>query len=289
MHKLAPLAAAIAILSAVPLTATAQIHVSASVGQLSFTLKDLDPDDGVMPSIVFAALPAGAATLNAYVAEAGALSPSSKYVQGGLPSSMTALAGADSRLALAVSGAVPGAVTVNAALDLAGSGAAWSRVFGSASADNLSFTLTPHTELLLSASSTLSAGTPAAMAAQAGEGGSAVTSMSLDVATGGSWTSRYVYQSAYAGATRDAATGVPVFSGQPVVNDDALSIVFDNTSGWYGAGVLSLAATATASAYTAAVLPLSPVPEPCAVGMIAAGLLMMALLLGGGRDNNTLG
>ncbi len=262
----------------------AQSVARASVSDFHFSLRDLDPGDGIAPALLFTGNQAALASqLHAYVYAGSLATQQDQTSRSEFPYEAISLGlhGADSSVSLSVSGSDLFGTVLRSTLSASGDGANWNRAFGNASVDNIGFRLTPHTELLLSANADLWAGTPGAGLARAGEGVSAVGMLALSFHAGADWSSRYAYQNVHAETLWDGSDYR--FAGSNMASLAPISLSFANTGAAYGDGLLSLSASTSGNGWTA--LP-APVPEPSGVSLLLAGLGLLGLCAGRrGHDN----
>jgi len=266
------LAAAVAAVLAMPGAARASATGQVTVDQFTYTLTDLDPNDGVTPSIVF--LPAGSGSLwsgvslgyNYNNAPGGANFPAvgTAPASGGLDRPGMSLRGSVSGLG------DPGAISLSAFASVDQAGGASGDATADASAW-LGFILSPNTALNLAVADHF-------IASAVGYPNDSIDRLTAEL------TVRLRGQDGAFLGTFDDFVGV--YGGEDGVDRVGQVVgTYANTGSASLSGTLQLDGNVWAVAVGG---PVAPVPEPANIAMLAAGLpLLLALRRRNGRDTRT--
>ena len=249
--RLAALAAA-GLLAAAP-SAHATATATATLTNFHYQVFDLDPNDGIAAAVTFAS---GAYAYAVASHTEGTTVSHSQNADGAIGSalSVSALLGVNTASALTTSGDPAGAGTGPGASSIASAAGAGNTAYGSANLVSSSFTLTPHTLLVFSASpSGLSAATTAL-------GESAYASAYVQFRAADS--SQISYGAAYASAYTDGTSYIS--------SPTSIKASFTNLT--------NAEATAYAYAYAStSAYGVAAIPEPESYALMLSGLLTVGL------------
>jgi hypothetical protein len=283
LHRHLALAAAAAVAIGASAPAAAGSFASASLGQFGYTLFDLNPADGLAPSVAFSL---GGSPYGSYV-QSSATDPSSGSESStgwslaafgpaavsstiGLGSAQASVSGSPTGggMLYAASGAALGTTLPSFSTQFSASAAVAN--FGS-----LAFTLSPYTLIVFSGNANLLAQTTDGVDAVNGfQTESAQAGVSINVsgptsAGGQGFQSANDNRSLFASFTSvfDPSTGQFGYTGQTLTLDNvAMSAGFTNFTTDALTGQLSLTVSVNGNS------PLTPVPEPGSAALLLAGL-----------------
>ncbi len=260
-------------------SAAAQSRASADISHVSYTLIDLDPNDGIAPAISFNGPdPALTSLVRGFLTDAGVAVSDQNQHGAGLYDPVSQYVGnASGGASMAVQSAGQWAGSgASSFSSMRGNGVSLQQVVAYASLENAQFTLTPMTALQLSADTHVSASTETGYAGTSGEGAIGVSGMSFWFQAGGRSSADSAQRSARAYTLWDASRQAYDFVGQ--ASDDAtpFKLYLNNLTHASGSGYVSFSVSTSARALTLSDSALiSAVPEPGSWIMLLAGLLLM--------------
>ncbi|NHZ91822.1 PEP-CTERM sorting domain-containing protein [Massilia sp. CCM 8733] len=261
-----------------PLLAQAQVRADASLSNFSYSLVDLLPDDGIVPSltIVVPADYAGASQISAYLRQYGDTVPSldDKRTQSTTRYNRDINARLDTaagKSGASVTGTDFASLQFRTTVSTTSSVAGTRQTYASASANIVEFVLSPGTQVSFFAdfNGSASAAKPAS------------SLFREDAQIDGSFSLvGYVQDQVIGGDSKTirvrAANGYYDASPPPIASSsERFSLTFDNNSALSSNLNLKFSLTSSADSQYYSMLPL-PVPEPATTAMLLAGLGLVA-------------